>query len=150
MEDQSQSSPLFGLSFDDNSGTLRSAAGWAKVLGVLGVVFGAFFFVIAFIVQNSVEKYGYYGSSQGREATSLVATGAMIVYVLIGVLTIIGSIFPITFANKILAALRTNDPSALRSGFSGLRNYFAYWSILMIIGLLFMLLAIASGAMKGI
>jgi hypothetical protein len=72
----------------------------------------------------------------------------MAMYIAIGVVIIIGSIFPLMFGNKASAALRSNDANGLRSSFSSLRNYFAFWSILMIIGLLLTIIGIAGGAMR--
>lgn len=141
---------LFQLNLDaSNSNTLRSAASWAKVLGVLGIIFGILFLAIAFLVQNALsttrgglDNFGYEGS------TSMIANFGMGIYICMGVLTIIGSIFALIFGNKISSALRTNDPYTLRGGFAGLRNYFAFWGILMIIGLILMIIGIASGATR--
>jgi len=150
MEQPMQSSSLFQLNIDaNNASTLRSAANWAKILGILGIVFGLLFILIAFVVQNTINstyrRFDDYGPSQN---TGILATGAMAVYIVMGLLTIIGSIFALNFGSKVSSALRTNDSNTLRSGFAGARNYFAFWAILMIIGLLFMVIAIASGGIN--
>jgi len=142
---------LFQLNIDPKSAaTLRSAASWSKVLGVLGIIFGILFFAIAFLVQNTLKNaggaYEDLGGYRGGNSNILASAG-MIVYICFGALTIIGSIFALNFGNKISTALRTNDQNSLRGGFGGVRNYFAFWSILMIIGLLLMILGILSGSM---
>jgi hypothetical protein len=151
MEQQPQSSSsLFQLNIDaGNAGTLRSAGSWARILGILGIIFGLLFIAVGFLVQNAVNNsYRGFDDNSYRSNVGVLATGAMAAYVIMGVLTIIGSIFALSFGSKVSAALRTNDPNTLRSGFAGARNYFAFWAILMIIGLLFCIIAIASGGFK--
>ncbi|MBK5270661.1 MAG: hypothetical protein JJE22_06570 [Bacteroidia bacterium] len=146
-----QNTSLFQLNLDaNNSSTLRSAASWAKVLGILGIIFGVLFLGLAFLVQNALsssrgglEGFGYQGS------TGMMANFGMGIYIGVGVLTIIGSIFALNFGNKITSALRTNDQYTLKGGFAALRNYFAFWGILMIIGLLLVIISIAGGAASG-
>lgn len=143
-------SSLFSLNLDaNNSSTLRSAASWAKVLGVLGIIFGVLFLALAFLVQNAIgNAAGEFEGYRYRGSTSMMANFGMGVYICMGVLTIIGSIFALNFGGKINSALRTNDQNTLRGGFAGLRNYFAFWAILMIIGLLLAIIGIAGGASR--
>src|SRR5687767_13970863 len=52
--DQHQSPPLFQLNLDaNNSYTLRSAASWAKVLGIVGIIIGILCFATGFLLQNA-------------------------------------------------------------------------------------------------
>jgi hypothetical protein len=143
---------LFQLNLDANNAfTLRSAASWAKVLAILGLIFGILLIAVGFLVQNAIKNnaYGGYEDSDYRSNANILenmGTAGMIVYIFFGVLVIIGSIFALSFGNKISTALRTNDQNTLRSGFGAVRNYFAYWSILMIICLLLMIIGIAAGS----
>jgi hypothetical protein len=146
-----QNTSLFQLNLDaNNSFTLRSAASWAKVLAILGLIFGILFIAIGFLVQNAMKTntYSGYGDMDTRGNANIIenmGTAGMVIYIFFGVLVIVGSVFALNFGNKISAALRTNDQNALRTGFGAVRNYFAYWSILMIIGLLLMIIGIAAG-----
>ena len=90
------------------------------------------------------DDYGYRGS------TSTAANIGMTFYIIMGVITIIGSIFPLSFGGRASAALRANDSAQLRSSFSALRNYFAFWAVLMILGLLLVIIGIAGGSMTRI
>lgn len=143
--DQNQNPPLFQLNLDANNGyTLRSAASWGKVLGIAGVILALIFFAFAFLFQNMMGKTGnYYGDDFGG-STKFAGQMGMIIYIIVGLLYLIGSLFAVNFGNKITKALKTNDQASLNSGFAALRNYFAFWSILLIIALLFMLIAIAT------
>ncbi|MEI9909028.1 MAG: DUF5362 family protein [Bacteroidota bacterium] len=144
---------LFQLNLDaNNSYTLRSAASWAKVLGIIGIIFGILFVGIGLLVQNAVNKSpGQFEELGYRSNTGVMenmGTAGMVVYLCMGVITIIGSIFAFNFGGKIATALRTNDQNTLRTAFGALRNYFAYWGVLMIIGLLLMIIGIAAGTMQ--
>ena len=121
------STSLFQLNLDaQNSYTLRSAATWAKVLGVVGMILGIFFFIVGIAVQQYVGRYGGYSSyrSSGLSATSLGNMG-MVIYIIMGLIMVISSIFALNAGNKINLGLRTNDQAALNAGFAGARNYFA-------------------------
>jgi hypothetical protein len=140
-----QNTSLFQLNLDAaNSYTLRSAASWAKVLAIVGLICGILFFIFGILVQATVRNYGgnrYYNDDL-RYNTSTIANLGMAVYIIMGLIFIISSIFALNFANKITRALRANDQYSLSSGFAGARNYFAFWAILMILFLLLMLIGV--------
>ena len=136
---------LFNLNLDANNGyTLRSAGSWAKVLGIVSIIMAILFIAMAVMFQGimtqSTGRYADEDFGGGR----FVGQIGMIAYIFIGLLYLISGIFSINFGNKITRALRTNDQVSLNSGFAAARNLFAFWAILMIIGLLFMLIAFAS------
>lgn len=149
MEQNQEGSSLFQLNIEPaTASTLKSAATWAKVLAILGIIFGVMFFIVGVIMQQAfsrssdlLQDYNYRGS------TGMLGNIGMAFYFVCGILTIIGSVFALNFGNKISTALRTNDQNTLRGGFAGVRNYFAFWSILMIIGLLLMILGILGGGL---
>lgn len=148
-ETQPQDSSLFQLNIEPaTANTLKSAATWARVLAVLGIAFGVLFIGIGVMLQQTLNKnsdlfqdYNYRGN------TGMLGNIGMAFYILCGILTIVGSVFALNFGNKISTALRTNDQNTLRGGVAGVRNYFAFWSILMIIGLLLMLLGLLGGGL---
>ena len=75
--EQNQPNPgtsLFQLNLDaGNSYTLRSAASWAKVLAITGIIIGVLFFAVGLLMQNAISNnYGnnrYYGGGSEEEAT---------------------------------------------------------------------------------
>lgn len=151
-QNQPSDTSLFQLNLDaNNSYALRSAASWAKVLAIIGIIFGIMFIALGFLVQNAINKspqFDDYEYGSGTTSKGLLGTVGMVFYMLMGAITIIGSIFALNFGGKISSALRTNDQNTLRSAFAALRNYFAYWGVLMIIGLLLMIIGIAAGTMQ--
>jgi hypothetical protein len=100
------------------------------------------FIGVGILVQQTFSQSGRYSEDFGGNTRMLANTG-MIAYIVIGLVYLISSLFALNFGNKVGRALKTNDQVSLNSGFSGLRNYFAFWTILSIIALLLMLIAFA-------
>ncbi len=140
--EQNQNSSLFSLNLDaQNSYTLRSAASWAKILGVVGAFLGILFIILGIMVQQAVSQYGGMYRSGGLSASAIGSWG-MAFYVLVGIVFILTSVFAINAGNKINMALRSNDQALLSSGFANVRNYFAFWAIIIILLLLLVLLGL--------
>lgn len=144
--EQNQNTSLFQLNLDaQNSYTLRSAASWAKVLGIVSLIMGILFVIFGIIAQQAISKYSDFDSyrykSSGFSSSSL-ATMGLAIYVVLGLIYIISSIFALNAGNKISGGLRNNDQGMLNAGFAGARNFFAFWSILIIIGLLLVLVSL--------
>ena len=132
--------PLFQLNIDMNANmALRGAASWAKVLAIVGLILGILFVIFGVIVQNAVNRGGYYGGN-----SNMIGNVGMVVYIIMGLIMVISSVFGLNFANKITTALRTNDQTALAGGFSAVRNYFAFWAVICIIFLLLLLITFVS------
>lgn len=139
--DQNQNTNLFQLNLDAQNGyTLRSAASWAKVLGVVGLIIGILCVILGVLVQQVVSN-GSFRNETGFSA-STIGNAGMIVYVVIGLIFIISSMFAINAGNKVSRGLRTNDQASLNGGFAAIRNYFAFWTILLIIVLVLILISI--------
>ena len=138
-----QNTPLFQLNLDANNGyTLRGAASWGKVLGIVGIIAGVLLFVIGVLINNTINKAGGYGGYGYGGNTKLAGNIGMVAYMVMGLVMLISSIFTLNFGNKIGVALRTNDQNALNSGFAAARNYFAFWTIICIIFLLLLLITV--------
>jgi hypothetical protein len=148
MEQNQQDSgtSLFQLNLDaTNSYTLRSAASWGRVLGVVGIIIGLLCFLLGVVVQQQVSNMeGLSTYRSGGFSASSMGNMGLIVYIIMGLIYLISSMFALTAGNKIMKALKTNDQAALNAGFAGVRNYFALWAILMIIFLLLILVSIAA------
>ena len=145
---QNTGSSLFQLNLDASNGyTLRSAASWAKVLGVVGLIIGILCVLMGILVQQAVSNYSSSRYDMGPSA-SMIGNYGMAIYIVMGLIFLISSIFAINAGNKISKALKTNDQQSLSAGFSAVRNYFAFWAILMIIFLLLLLIGIAGAIGK--
>lgn len=142
--EENQNTSLFQLNLDaQNSYTLRSAASWAKVLGIVGLIIGVLCIIVGVIAQQKLSQYGggYYGNETGFSARAMGNAG-LIVYVIMGLIFIVSSLFALNAGNKISQGLRANDQATLNAGFAGARNYFAFWAVLLIIFLLLMLISV--------
>ena len=132
--------PLFGLSIEGQTTlTVNSSATWARVLSICGIIFGAMmiFLGIVFtsIISGNASKEGFESDSIDKNMAFAAGMG-MFVYIIMGALTILGNVFLLNYANRISAAVKSNDSVKLNSAFTSLRNYCAFWAIIMIISLL--------------
>jgi len=148
--EQDNNSSLFQLNLDaSNSYTLRSAASWAKVTGVAGILIGLFIaisFIAALVQISNQNPYDY-----NEEGISSVFSGldngrktGIWIMILTGVIFIVGGIFSFSFGNKIGAALKASNQEMLNNGFAALRNYYALRGIVMIIVIILILLLVLS------
>lgn len=140
--EQNQTSSLFQLNLDaQNSYTLRSAASWAKVLGIVGLILGVLFIIVGVAVQQLISSSGYSDRSSGFSASAM-GTAGLAGYVILGLIMIVSSIFALNAGNKISNGLKANDQGTLNAGFAGARNYFAFWAIMIILILLLVLIGL--------
>jgi hypothetical protein len=147
MDQENQ--PLFGLSIDGQAAsTISSSVQWARILAICGIVFGGVFVLLGIFFKTFMSKTMSMGG--GLESDTVdknAALGAgigMVIYILMGALAILGNTFLLNYANKTSRALKTNDSAMLNSGFAGLRNYCAFWAVIMILCLLLFLLSIVT------
>lgn len=141
--DANQNSSLFQLNLDaQNSYTLRSAASWARVLGVVSLIMGILIIIFGIIFQQAVSRSGldYYDRDSGVSASTLGNLG-MVMYVLMGIIFVLSAVFAMNAGNKINAGLKNNDQATLNAGFAGVRNFFALWAILTILFLVLILIS---------
>jgi hypothetical protein len=132
-----------------NNMNLRSAASWARVLGVCGMVVGSVISLMSiyFFIRISSLESSYSGSEGILSNLVGVTRGAIAFYVIIGGIFIVGGVFALSFGNRVLAALQANDEAGLDSGFGSLRNYFATRGIVMIVLVVLIILAFLGAAM---
>ena len=139
--EQNQNTNLFQLNLDaQNSYTLRSAASWAKVLGIVGMIIGILCIILGVMVQQNINRVSF--RNESGFSTSTLGNMGLIVYVVMGLIFVISSMFAMNAGNKISRGLRSNDQASLNGGFAGVRNYFAFWSVLMIIFLILILISV--------
>jgi hypothetical protein len=153
MELNQPDSSLFSLNLDPaTSSSLRSAASWAKVMAIVGFIFGVLFIVMGFLVQNALDtRYNNdYEALGSRNTPNVAGSIGLIAYLIMGLVCIFSSIFAINFGNKIARALNGNDQNSLNAGFASVRNYFAFWAVLMILGLLLMLIGVVAAVMSAV
>lgn len=147
--EQDHNTSLFQLNLDaQNSFTLRSAATWAKVLGVVGIMVGVIFIILAATTLSQLGQYAYSSRSGGMNmfgSRSLMATKTGLwLFLITGLIFVLGGIFSFSFGNKVGQGLKTSDQQGLNNGFAALRNYYALRSIVLIIVLLFLFLLLAN------
>jgi uncharacterized membrane protein len=143
---------LFQMNLDaQNSYNLRNSASWGKVLGVVGIILGLVFCILCALALSQLDSYSgssyrYRRSGLGEifEGSSVTETKiGLWMFIITGIVFILGGLFSFNFGNKINAALKSNDQQGLNQGFAALRNYMAVRSITLILVLLLFLITIA-------
>jgi hypothetical protein len=143
---------LFQMNLDaQNSYLLRSSASWSKVLGIVGIIFGILFCILCALALIELDSYSgnsfrYQKSGINNlfgDSSSAETEVGLWLFIIAGVIFILGGLFSLNFGNKITIALKVNDQQGLNKGFAALRNYFALRSITLILVLIIILLAIA-------
>src|ERR1700755_3229499 len=103
--EQNQPNPgtnLFQLNLDAaNSYTLRSAASWARVLGIIGMIIGILFFIVGILVQSAFSNASYGGDRYYGGSNRMLANAGMITYIVMGLILVVSSIFALNFGAKI-------------------------------------------------
>ncbi|MBI5856775.1 MAG: hypothetical protein HZB42_03910 [Sphingobacteriales bacterium] len=140
-------SSLFSLNLDaQNSYTLRNTASWAKVLGVVSLIIAVLCIVYGVIAQQQISRMrdldGLYRYRRSINTNTLASIG-LVVYIIMAIVYGLSGFFALNAGNKINTGLKTNDMQTLNAGFAGARNFFALWTILMILFLILLLLGLA-------
>ena len=148
--EQDQNTSLFGLGIDNiTKSHLSEAARWAKFLAICGFIFLGLMvvyaivmsFVFANITSTMTRNESTYKTNNLRSAMGI---GVIIFYVICAVIAFFPYYFLLRFANKMKAALISNDQEALNSSFLNLKILYRYMGIVMIISLVLILFAILS------
>src|SRR5215204_3885925 len=150
--EQDQNTSLFGLGIDNISKShLSEAAKWARFLAIcsfiflgLMVVYGIF---MSFVIVNMASSMSQFDSAYNANSLkNIMGIGMIIFYIVCAVIAFFPYYFLLRFANKMKAALVSNDQDALNGSFQNLKILYRYMGILMIISLVFIIFAILSMA----
>ena len=146
--EQDQSTSLFGLGIDNISKShLSEAAKWARFLAICGFVFLGLMVVygifMSFVFANMMGTMSQYDSTYSTNSLkNIMGAGMIIFYIVCAVIAFFPYYFLLRFANKMKAALVSNDQDSLNGSFQNLKILYRYMGILMIISLVFMIFAI--------
>src|SRR5215204_606661 len=125
--EQDQNTSLFGLGIDNISKShLSEAARWAKFLAIAGfimiglmVIYGI---AISIIFSSMMSDMSQYDSPYRRNGFSnTLGIGMAIFYIVCAVLAFFPYYFLLRFANKMKAALYSNDQAILNDSFMNLK-----------------------------
>jgi hypothetical protein len=100
--------------------------------------------IVTKIVFSSYDREYSYNESTVYDSLSMGGTFALAIYLIMGIIQLVSSIFLYRFANRVTAALRTNNIIMLNSALSNMRAHISIWAVVMIMVLLFMVLGILS------
>jgi len=148
--EQDQNTSLFGLGIDNISKShLSEAAKWARFLAICGFIFlglmVVYGVVISFVFANMTGTMNQFDSpSSNNNLANIMGVGMIIFYIICAVIAFFPYYFLLRFANKMKAALVSNDQDALNGSFQNLKILYRYMGILMIISLVLIIFGILS------
>jgi len=148
--EQDQNTSLFGLGIDNISRShLSEAAKWARFLAICGfislglmIIYGI---VVSFVIADMAGALSQVDSTPNENSLKdMMRIGMIIFYIVFAVIAFFPYYFLLRFANKMKAALISNDQDALNGSFQNLKILYRYMGILMIISLVLIAFGILS------
>ena len=148
--EQDQNTSLFGLGIDNISKShLSEAAKWARFLAICGFIFLGLMIIYGVVVSlvivdmaNAMSQVD--STTAGNSLKNMMGIGMVIFYIVFAVIAFFPYYFLLRFANKMKAALISNDQDALNGSFQNLKILYRYMGILMIISLVLIVFGILS------
>ena len=148
--EQDQSTSLFGLGIDNISKShLSEAAKWARFLAICGFIFLGLMviygIVVSFVIVDMANALSQVDRTPSENSLkNMMRIGMVIFYIVFAVIAFFPYYFLLRFANKMKAALISNDQDALNGSFQNLKILYRYMGILMIISLVLIVFGILS------
>ena len=148
--EQDHNTSLFGLGIDNISRShLSEAAKWARFLAICGFIFLGLMIIYGVVVSlvivdmaNAMSQVD--STTAGNSLKNMMRIGMVIFYIVFAVIAFFPYYFLLRFANKMKAALISNDQDALNGSFQNLKILYRYMGILMIISLVLIFFGILS------
>ena len=147
---QDQNTSLFGVGIDNISRShLSEAAKWARFLAICGFIFLGLMIiygiVFSFVIVDMANTMSQVDSTPRENSLKdMMRIGMVIFYIFFAVIAFFPYYFLLRFANKMKAALISNDQEALNGSFQNLKILYRYMGILMIISLVLIFFGILS------
>ena len=124
------------------SANLTEVSRWGKFLAILVIVaIGLLFLMVILLWGRLAGQFLTLEEIQGTGA-DLLMVGLIVVFAIVGAIVGILMSFLIKGANRIRNGIRNNDQMLFNSGLANLKNYFAMYGVLGILGLLFTFLGL--------
>ena len=130
------------------SSHLKETAGWARFLGIIGILLSILIIIAAFLLPEFVlNRMGYnpFPGYDGAKVADMLKIMFTSVYLVMGLILFFSALFTLQFGSKIKTALATNDQLSLDKGLKNLKFLFRFQGILLIIWLCFIALCIVLG-----
>ena len=141
---------MFGLGIDQMSRAhLSEAAKWARFLAICGFVLLGLMVIygigISIVFTNMMSSYDEMPVDyRGSGLRGILGIWMSVFYIICAVIAFFPYFFLFRFANKMKAALLSNDQTVLNDSFMNLKILYRYMGIVTIIGLAFMILGVFS------
>ena len=140
-------SSVFSLSIDPVSKMhLSEAAKWARFLAIVGFIFLVLLVAAGIVMTMTVSELEdqYFRDVLGRSRmTGVMRTSTAVSYIVAAIIYFFPLLFTLRFANHTKAALAADNQERLNASFQNLKATLRYMGVLTIIGLVFIVIAIA-------
>lgn len=129
---------------------LKETAGWARFLGIFGIVMSVLVIVLGIAAPTSMMRLGSMGRGMSSYESQMMDTmaGVMIVmFIIAGLIMLMVSLFAYRFGTGVKTALNTNDQVSLDKGVKNLKFLFRFYGIIVLIYVVFLVLALLLGGL---
>lgn len=125
---------------------LKQSYPWIRFIGVLGIISGVFYMIIAFFAGSIMSMAG------SEFGGAMVGAGvfAGLLYFAVGVFVTYISYLLYGYGTKLKVGIRINNPGQFERALKDQKNYFLITGILVLIAFCFMGIAIVFGVIAGI
>lgn len=124
---------------------LHDTAGWGKFIAIAGLIFSAFMVVVGIMVAGQENRAdSIFASEEAQEARKM---GTIVGTIIFAAIYVFPCIVLLRYTAKLRSALAANNQEDLNQAFRSQKNLYIYMGVLTILGLIFLLLAIAGLAM---
>lgn len=130
---------------------LKETAGWARFLGIFGIIMSILVIVGGIAAPAMMMRF----STMNREMSPYNNSSAMdtlagvmiVLYIIIGLILLMISLFSLRFGTGVKTALNNNDQVSLDKGMKNLKFIFRFYGIIALIYAVFIVLAILLGGL---
>jgi hypothetical protein len=134
---------LLDLQVDrDAASNLLEVSRWGKLLGLLISIGFGLFLILMVVLWGRFSSALFTRDEADSANAQMVRIVFIIVFLIIGVVLGIMMSFLIKGANRIRAGIQNRDQLLFNSGLNSIKNYFAMYGVIALIGLFFELLGL--------
>ena len=126
---------------------LKETAGWAKFLGILGILLAALLAIAAFLVPEFFLKTYSGFESYDSYNSKIFSIAVTVGYLFAALLMFFIALFTFKFGSKTRQALALNDQHSLDSGLKNLKFLFRFYGIIAIIYIALLIIAFLLAAL---
>jgi hypothetical protein len=136
---------LLDLQVDrDAASNLIEATRWGKLLGLITTIGFGLFVILIFFLWGKFSNVIFPNDEVDKKNLEMLRMAFVVVFLIVGVVLWIMMNFLIKGANRIRLGIQNRDQLLFNSGLNSIKNYFAMYGVLALLGLFFELLSLVT------